>query len=153
VIYNLDRMRAIDDAWNAQDWASYESLLSPMLVAHLEGDERPHGRAEHVARAREFFEHFPGSRVVNDPYVTAFGEEERTCTMAHLTGRMTRPLQLPDRGVAAATQKPFDVVFLAVCVWRDGLITEQYEFLNKAKLFHQIGVLAAGPPLHLPPPA
>jgi hypothetical protein len=37
---NLERMRAIDEAWNAQDWQTYESLLAPDLAAHIERDNK-----------------------------------------------------------------------------------------------------------------
>lgn len=135
---NLDLMREIDEAWNAQNWAAYEALLAPDLVAWLAGDDQPHGRADHVARGRDFFLRFPENRVVADHYLTAFEGGDRTCTIARLTGRMTVPLKLPDGSIMAATQRTFDVMFSTVCRWRDGVIAEQYEFMDQQGLFRAI---------------
>ncbi|MFC8430182.1 ester cyclase [Streptomyces sp. NPDC057253] len=67
MISNLTRMRAIDDAWNERDWTAYEAFLAPELTAWAAGDQDPHGRDEHVARAREFCTLFPENHVVTSP--------------------------------------------------------------------------------------
>ncbi|MFD4501857.1 ester cyclase [Streptomyces sp. NPDC058457] len=140
MISNLTRMRAIDDAWNERDWDAYEALLAPDLTAWAAGDDDPHGRAEHVIRAREFCTLFPENHVVTQPYVAAFGHGDQTCTVARLRGRVTRPVRLPDGTEAAATGRTFDVAFTTVCRWQAGAIVEQYEFIDQESLRRALGV-------------
>ena len=140
MISNLTRMRAIDDAWNERDWPAYEALLAPDLVAYASGQDGPHGREEHVARAREFCARFPENHVVTQPYLVAFGQGHQTCTVARLRGRMTRPLRLADGTDAAPTLKSFDVTFLTVCRWHEGVIAEQYGFMDEASFMRALGV-------------
>ncbi|MGW3955961.1 ester cyclase [Streptomyces sp. NPDC004752] len=139
MISNLTRMRAVDDAWNERDWAAYEALLAPDLVAYAAGDDGPHGRAEHVDRARRFCAQFPENHVVTQPYLAAFGHGDQTCTVARLRGRMTRPVRLPDGTDRAATGRSFDVTFTTVCRWRAGAILEQYEFVDRTSLGRALG--------------
>lgn len=115
---NLDRLRAIDSAWNDRDWDRYAALLAPGLRARMQGDEAPHGRTEHVTRAREFCTRIPDNHVVTDPYVAAFEDADRTCVVAVMTGR------------TPGTGEPFEVQFATVCRWQHGVIAEQQEFTN-----------------------
>ncbi len=142
VVSNAERMRAIDDAWNAQDWRTYESLLSPSLIAHVAGDAEPHGREEHVARAKQYFAQFPENRVAHEPPIALFAADGWTCSIARLTGKMTLTLKSSDGSTIAPTLRAFDVRFVAVCRWSAGMIEEQYEFFDEKALLQQLGIRA-----------
>ncbi|MGI5438983.1 ester cyclase [Streptomyces shenzhenensis] len=140
MISNLTRMRAVDDAWNERDWAAYEGLLAPGLVAYAAGDAAPHGRAEHVDRARRFCSRFPENHLVTHPYIAAFGHGDQTCTIARLHGRLTRPLTLPTGAEVRASGQVFDVVLVTVCRWSAGAIAEQYVFMDRASFERALGI-------------
>ncbi len=45
---SLERMRAIDVAWNARNWVDYADLLADTLVAYASGEDQPHSKAVHI---------------------------------------------------------------------------------------------------------
>lgn len=64
---NLDRMHAVDRAWNDRRWNDYAALFDPDVVVWASGDDFSHGRDTHVAKARALCQAFPDARVVADP--------------------------------------------------------------------------------------
>jgi ketosteroid isomerase-like protein len=132
---NLDRFKAIDDAYNARDWEAYGSLLDENF-----SDEKQQRKAEHVRAAKEFCATFVDNRVHNDPYVVALSDREWTCTIARLTGTMTGPLPTSDGKVLEPTNRPFETSFATIARWVEGKIEEEHEFLDAAEILRQIGV-------------
>lgn len=122
----LERMKRIDDAWNARDWAAYSALLGEDLVARAPGSA-PHGRAEHVAMGQAFCQAFADNRVENDPYLVAFTDGVWTCSVARFTGTMTGPLASPT-GPMAASGERIDATLAVVARWQRGVIVEEREF-------------------------
>lgn len=145
----LDCMRAIDQAWNARDWTAYAALLDPALVAHASGEETPHGKAEHVQRARAFCAVFPGARVHTEPYLALFADPHgsRTCSVARMSGTACGQVRLPDGGVLELPQpRVFEISFAAICQWRQGRITGQRQYVDLDLLLRQL----RGPTDHSP---
>jgi hypothetical protein len=89
---NLDRFKAIDNAYNDRDWKAYGSLLGENFRGWTPGDAKQQGKVEHVRAAREFCATYADNRVHNAPYVVALSDGEWTCTIARLSGTMTGPL-------------------------------------------------------------
>lgn len=136
-------MRSIDDAWNRRDWMAYAGLLADDLVAYVNGEAGPHDKREHIARAKTFCEMFPDNVVRIEPYVIIFmsADGNKTCSIARISGKMTRAVE-KDGITLAPTNREFDVTFAAICVWRDGQITEQREFFDRDLMFSQLKATA-----------
>jgi hypothetical protein len=56
---NLERMRTLDDSWNAQDWGTFEKQHSKVTAMFWPGQAEPTiGRANHKAESIEFLKTF-----------------------------------------------------------------------------------------------
>lgn len=112
---NLERMRAIDRAWNVRSWADYGNLLAEALVAYASGEANSHGKQEHIARAKVFCSAFPDNHVYTEPYLNLFSSEDGTitCSIARIAGTMTDPLATKS-GVIQPNRREFDVTFTAI---------------------------------------
>ena len=128
---NLDNMRAIDTAWNKRQWADYAALFDDELVAWMTGDDRSHGKADHLLRAQQFCATCPDARVASG-YLELFLslDGQITCSVALLSG--TRGLRC------------FNVPFSVICRWHDGRVVEQREFFDET-LFKKQLETHAGP--------
>ncbi|HEY9022771.1 MAG TPA: ester cyclase [Burkholderiaceae bacterium] len=131
---NLDRMHAIDLAWNERRWEDYGALLDDRLVAYMAGDECEHDKVRHLEKARAFCAAHPDARVIADRYLDLFESRDgtRTCSIARLVG------------TAGLSGKPverrsFDVTFTVVCEWQDGRVVRQREYLDNVTLARQLG--------------
>ncbi len=66
---NLELMRTLDDAWNAQDWETFEKRHSQDTVVSWPGQPEPtRGRQNHKVESIEFFKTFPDNHRINHPY-------------------------------------------------------------------------------------
>jgi ketosteroid isomerase-like protein len=138
---NTELMQTLDDAWNAQDWDTFDSRHAPDTVVYWPGQPEPtRGRRDHRAESIELFKTFPDNRVGNLPYKTLFGSDDWTCSIARFTGTMTGPMKGADGKEIPPTGKSFDVDFCTVAHWRDGLIVEENLFYDLVTFLRQIGV-------------
>jgi hypothetical protein len=66
---NLMLMKTLDDAWNSQDWETFNKRHADNVAVFWPGQPEPtrDGHA-HNAEAIEFFKTFPDNRVANNPY-------------------------------------------------------------------------------------
>jgi len=137
---SLERMRAIDVAWNARHWTDYSDLLAENLVAYAGGEERPHSKLEHIQKARSFCEAFPDNVVHIDPYLEIFASHDgrHTCSVARITGTAKGDLKMPGGASLAPVHRAFDVTFTAVCRWQDRRIVEQREFFDMELMLRQL---------------
>ncbi len=76
---NLDRMRAVDEAWNERRWDDYAALLHTDLAAFANDSPVPHDYDRHLDRAQEFCATFPDAEV-HDPYMAAFASADGEVT-------------------------------------------------------------------------
>lgn len=84
---NLPLMKTLDDAWNAQDWGTFNKRHTENVAVYWPGQPEPtRGRHDHKAEAIEFFKTFPDNHIENDPYIVAFGQGDWTCTIARFIG-------------------------------------------------------------------
>ena len=80
---NLRSMKTLDDAWNAQDWNTFNKRHAESVAVYWPGQPDPtRGRPDHKAEAIEFFKTFPDNHIDNDPYKILFGDGDWTCSVA-----------------------------------------------------------------------
>ncbi|MGA9669302.1 MAG: hypothetical protein WBQ94_08845 [Terracidiphilus sp.] len=136
---NLQRMRLIDQAWNARDWSAYASFLSPEFVGHIAGAIGSHNKLQHVEHARSFCDQYPVVQVITEPYIVLFGNEDWTCSVACLD-KMPEQSERPTVRDGTTESRPnFDLKFATMCRWTCGTIVEQYELADEEAFERLIG--------------
>ena len=93
---NMRLMQTLDDAWNSQDWVTFEKRHAAHVDVFWPGQAEPtHGRLSHKEEAIAFFKIFPDNKVGNRPYKIFFGHGDYTCSVAgfhrHLQGPDDHP--------------------------------------------------------------
>jgi ketosteroid isomerase-like protein len=138
---NMQLMQTLDDAWNAQDLATFNKRHRKEVVVRWPGKPPTNGIDAHQQEAIDFFKAFPDQHLVNRPYRVFFANGDWTCSIAHFTGTMTGPMQGADGKVIPPTGKGFDVDFCTVAHWdNDGQIIEENLFYDLVTFMHQIGL-------------
>src|ERR1700739_2550753 len=139
---NAERMYALDEAWNARDWDTFDAYHDhdSVVVYWPERQSTPTlGGPDHRAEAERFCRAFPNNKVKH-PYDVLFGEGDFTSFVTRFTGTFTWPLELPDGTVIQPTGKSFDVFFSTTARWRDGKIVEESLFYASGTFMKQIGL-------------
>ena len=138
---NLQLMKSLDDAWNAQDWETFNQRHAEETDVYWPGQRSPtHGRSNHRQESIEFFKTFENT-LENDPYLVQFSQGDWTCTVAQWRGRMVGPMKAPGGRVVAPTGRTFELEICTVARWKDGQIVEEKLFFDQLGLLRQIGVL------------
>lgn len=138
---NLDRMKTLDDAWNAPDWDVFRKRHTPDTSVFRPGQADPtRGIEAHQAESVAFFKSIE-NHLDNNPYRVMIASGDWTCTIARWTGRMIGPLMGLDGKMHPATNKPFELQFCTVARWKDGAIVEENLFYDQVGLLRQIGIL------------
>lgn len=139
---NLELMRTLDDAWNRQDWETFEKRHSADTAVFWPGQpEATKGRANHKQESIEFFKTFPDNHLINHPYKVEIATGDWTCTVADFTGTMKGPMKAADGKLMQPTGKSFHVEFCTVAHWVDGEIVEEKLFYDLIGLMKQIGLM------------
>ena len=134
-------MQTLDDAWNSQDWDTFEKRHSENTAVYWPGQPEPtRGRHAHHDEAVDFFKTFPDNPLVNRPYKIFFGQGDFTCSVADFTGTMKGPMKGPDGKMISPTNKRFHVEFCTVARWENGEIVEERLFDDLVALMQQIGL-------------
>jgi len=138
---NLQRMKTLDDAWNAQNWEVFRKRHSANTKVYWPGQQDPTvGRDAHHKESEAFFKSIE-NHLDNNPYRVMFGSDDWTCTIAKWKGKMIGPWQGLDGKVHEATGKTFELEFCTVARWKDGEIVEENLFYDQVGFLRQIGVL------------
>jgi len=138
---NLQRMKILDDAWNAQDWEVFRARHSADTAVYWPGQSDPtRGRDAHQAESEAFFQSIE-NHLDNNPYKVMLASGDWTCTIARWTGKMIGPWKGLDGKVHAATGKTFELEFCTVAHWKNGEIVEEKLFYDQVGFLRQIGVL------------
>ena len=138
---NMELMQTLDDAWNAQDMATFGKRHRKEVVVRWPGKPPTNGIDAHQQEAIDFFKTFPDQHLVNRPYRVFFASGDWTCSIAHFTGTMTGPMQGADGKMIQPTGKRFDVDFCTVAHWdKDGQIMEENLFYDLVTFMKQIGL-------------
>ena len=117
---NKQLMITLDDAWNSQDWDTFNKRHAEEVAVYWPGQPDPtRGQHAHKEEAEQFFKTFPDNRVGNHPYVVLLGEGHWTCSVANFTGTMTGPMAGTDGTTIQPTNKKFQVEFCTVANWNE----------------------------------
>ena len=101
---NLQRMKTLDDAWNAQNWEVFRKRHSADTKVYWPGQPDPtRGRDAHHAESEAFFKSIE-NHLDNNPYRVMFGSGDWTCTIARWKGKMIGPWKGLDGRVHEATR-------------------------------------------------
>ena len=88
---NAERMYALDEAWNARDWDTFDFFHDQdETVVYWPGrqDTPTHGGHDHREESIRFSRAFPDNKV-HHPYYILFGEGDFTSFVTHFTGTFT----------------------------------------------------------------
>src|SRR5581483_5595627 len=137
---NMELMQRLDDAWNNQDWDTFDKRHKPDVVVRWPAQPTAtRGIKDHRAESIQMFKTFPDNHVGNRPYKTLFASGDWTCSIARFTGTMTGPMRGPDGKEMAPTGKSFEVDFCTVARWdENGQIVEENLFYDVVGLMKQI---------------
>ncbi|WP_447987178.1 ester cyclase [Nitrospira sp. Nam74] len=139
---NMELMQTLDDAWNNQDWETFNKRHTADTAVYWPGQPKPtRGRDNHRTESIEFFKTFPDNHIDNRPYKVLFGQGDWTCSIARFTGTMKGPMKGPDGREIPPTNKCFEVEFCTVARWKDGEIVEEKLFYDQVGLMKQIGAM------------
>lgn len=140
---NLKLMKTLDDAWNNQDWDTFNKRHAETVTVYWPGQPEPTiGRPNHKAESVEFFKTFPDNHIDNDPYKILFGQDDGwTCSVANFTGTFKGPMQGFDGKTIEPTNKRFQIEFCTVAHWKNEEIVEEKLFYDLVGMMKQIGAL------------
>lgn len=138
---NTQLMQNLDDAWNAQDWDTFDSRHKPDTIVRWPGGQpATEGIEAHRAEGVQMYRTFPDNKVGNRPYKVLFGAGDWTCSIARFTGTMTGPMVLADGTEIPPTGKSFEVDFCTIARWDNGQIVEENLFYDLVGMMKQIGL-------------
>jgi ketosteroid isomerase-like protein len=136
---NKELMQTLDDAWNSQDWDTFEKRHAEDTAVYWPGQADPtRGVHNHRQESEAFFKIFE-NKLDNRPYKVLIAEGDWTCSIARWTGKMIGPMPGPDGRTIPATNKTFELEFCTVARWKDGQIVEENLFYDQVGLMQQIG--------------
>ena len=109
----MDLMKTLDDAWNSQDWNTFEERHADNVAVFWPGQPEPtRGVQNHRQESVEFFKAFPDNHLVNNPYKIQFFSDEYTCSVADFTGTFKGPMKGLDGKTVQPTGKKFHIEFV-----------------------------------------
>ena len=136
----LELMTKGDDAFNARDWETVDTVHHPDMVAYIPGSAEPiHGSKAHSAAMQQFLRSFPDMHV-NTPYPIQFGSGDWITVVTNATGTFTGEMTLPDGNVIAPTGKAFDLEFGQTTKWDGDRLIVISAFLDAALQRQQLGL-------------
>ena len=137
---NIHLMKTLDDAWNSQDWDTFNKRHIEDVTVYWPGQSEPtRGIKEHQKEAEMFFKAFPDNHIENNPYKVIFGQGEWTCSIANFSGTHTRSMVGEDGKTISPTNKKFHIEFCTVAHWKNGQIIEEKLFYDLVGMMRQLG--------------
>jgi hypothetical protein len=135
---NMRLMPTLDDAWNTQDWPTYEKLHAKDVSVFWPGQEKPpHSRPSHKEEAIAFFKIFPDNKVGNRLYKVLLGRGDSTCSVTDFPGTFRGPMTTPEGKVIQPNKKKFKLEFCTVAHGKNGEIIEKKPFYDKISPMQQ----------------
>jgi predicted ester cyclase len=139
---NMELMKTLDDAWNSQDWDTFEERHADKVAVYWPGQPEPtRGLHNHREESIEFFNIFPDNHLVNNPYKILFSNDDYTCSVADFTGTFKGPMKGLDGKMIQPTNKKFHLEFCTVAQWKNGKILEERLFYDQVGMLKQIGAI------------
>jgi predicted ester cyclase len=137
---NMELMQTLDDAWNRQDWDTFEKRHKPDTIVRWPGQSPTHGVRAHRDECVQFFKTFPDNRLDNRPYRVFFASGEWTCSIAKFRGTMTGPMVTADGKSIPPTGRGFEIEFCTIARWDNGQIVEENLMYDLVGMLKQIGL-------------
>ena len=138
--YLIELMTKGDNAFNARDWETVDSIHHPDMIAYIPGSAEPiYGSTAHSAAMQQFLRSFPDMHV-NTPYPIQFGSGDWITVVTNATGTFTGEMTLPDGNVIAPTGKAFDLDFGQTTKWDGDRLIVIAAFYDTALQQHQLGL-------------
>ena len=136
----LALMRKGDDAFNARDFATVDTVHHPKMVAYIPGNAQPiYGSVKHAEAMQQMLRIFPDIHV-HTPYPIQLGSGDWITMVTRATGTFTGEMVLPNGKVIAPTGKAFDVEIGQTTKWDGDRLIIIAAFLDTALQAKQIGL-------------
>ena len=136
----LALMKKGDDAFNARDFATVDTVHHPNMVAYIPGNAQPiYGSVKHAEAMQHMLRIFPDMHV-HTPYPIQLGSGDWITVVTRATGTFTGEMVLPDGKVIAPTGKAFEVEFGQTTKWDGDRLIIIAAFLDTALQAKQIGL-------------
>lgn len=134
---NIDAVRRLEAAYNEQDYATVDDVLTDDFTAHTPGAEMlPPGREGAKASNRAAYQSFPDKRT---EILDIFGEGDRVVARIRSTGANTGGL--PQFGIPA-NDAATDFQWIQISRHDDsGRIAETWAQMEVVKLMQQLGAM------------
>jgi predicted ester cyclase len=138
---NKELMKTLDNAWNSQDWDTFNERHADNVAVFWPGQADPtRGVQNHREESIEFFKMFPDNHLANDPYKILFAEGDYTCSVADFAGTFKGAMKGLDGKMIQPTNKKFHLEFCTVAYWQDRKILEERLYYDQVEMLKQIGV-------------
>ena len=139
-VHLLELMAKGDNAFNARDFETVDSVHVPDMIAYIPGSAEPiYGSEAHSAAMQQFLRSFPDMHV-NTPYPIQFGSGDWITVITNATGSFTGEMVLPDGNVIAPTGKAFDLEFGQTTKWKDDRLVVIAAFMDARLQQQQLGL-------------
>ena len=136
----LELMTKGDNAFNARDFETVDTVHHPNMVAYIPGLAEPiHGSKPHSAAMQQFLRIFPDMHV-NTPYPIQFGSGDWITVITNATGTFAGELALPDGTVVPPTGKSFDLEFGQTSKWQGDQLIVISAFWDSGLQARQLGM-------------
>jgi len=136
----IELMTKGDNAFNARDFETVDTVHHPDMVAYIPGRAEPiYGSKAHSAAMQQFLRIFPDMHV-NTPYPLQFGSGDWITVVTNATGTFTGEMVLPDGKVIAPTGKSFDLEFGQTTKWKGDQLVVIAAFYDAALQAKQLGI-------------
>jgi ketosteroid isomerase-like protein len=139
---NMELMKTLDDAWNSQDWDTFNHRHADDVAVFWPGQANAtRGVQNHREESVEFFKMFPDNHLINNQYKILFYKDDYTCSIADFTDTFKGPMKGLNGQMNQPTKKKFHIEFCTVASWKDGKITEERLFYDLVGMLVQIGAI------------
>ena len=136
----LELMTKGDNAFNARDFETVDTVHHPDMIAYIPGSAEPiYGSEAHSAAMQQFLRTFPDMHV-NTPYPIQFGSGDWITVVTNATGTSTGEMTLPDGKVIPPTGKAFDLEFGQTTKWDGDRLILIAAFYDTALQQRQLGL-------------
>ena len=123
----------------ARDWEAYGSVFAEdllMVTPALPGTSK--GRDARLQFVQGIVDSFPDGVVEIQRY---FGKGDWACVEVLFTGTHTGPMPGPDGTAIPPTHKQVKWPYCMVMKFKDGLVSELYEYYDQLSLMTQLGLM------------
>jgi hypothetical protein len=137
----LALMKKGDDAFNARDFETVDSVHHPDMIAYITGLAEPvYGTEAHAIAMQQMLRIFPDMHVYCDPYPIQSGSGDWITVITRATGTFTGEMTLPDGNVIPPTGKAFDVELGQASKWDGDRLIVISAFWDAALQRQQLGL-------------